>query len=117
MHDLSKGGEANKTKPQGVPYEILPDHEEAQPIHPHHAARGSGHLAQGVRQVRVWTGEEPVIRRYEPPSSVPFPVTGPQTGHGDKARWRSECVTDDRAAGLSDKQIEDAVTTLVRNES
>lgn len=59
--------EPNKTIVQGVPHEILPDHEEAQPLHPYHAARGSGHLAKGVREVRVRSGEEPIIRRYDSP--------------------------------------------------
>lgn len=73
--------------PQGVPHEILPDHEEAQPFDPHHAARGSGHLAQGVREVRVRTGEEPVIRRY----ATPFQrsQTAPSSGILNRAARRA----------------------------
>lgn len=51
MHGMLKGLMLTWLIPQGIPDEILPDHEEAQPLYPHHAARGSGHLAQGVREV------------------------------------------------------------------
>jgi hypothetical protein len=36
---------------QGLPHAHIPDHEEAQPLAAHHAARGSRHPAQGVREV------------------------------------------------------------------
>ncbi len=59
--------------PQIVPHPRLSHDEEEQPHHARLAARGCGHSAQGLREIRVRPGEEPVIRRFAVcPFLLPF---------------------------------------------
>lgn len=83
------------TLSQELSHQIIPDHEEAQPLHAHPHPGSKRHRAQGLCALRVWQGEVDIAQGY---------ATG-------NARHSQKVLT---PPGLDDKTIEQHVTELVK---
>lgn len=112
----------NVFDPQVLPHTSLPDHEEEQPLDPHPAAGGPGHPPQSLCE--IWSvpskklAGKPAIR-FLLTSATAFGKEKSESLEGTlwQSNWQSnwlEREANHQLAGLSDKQIEEAVTKLVK---
>lgn len=96
-------------------YEGVPDNEEEQPPDPHPHPRGGRHHPQGLRAIRY----EP-----DPSASNPSLRTPGWNLIGDRTSWLTITTMaefgnekNQSLEGLTDKQIEETVTGMVKNEA
>ena len=93
---------------QILPHESLPDNEEEQPSHSHHDPRGAGNHAQDIRSIRYGT----TITRAQFPMQLGEDHGAELTLMTDFGNEKAQSLE-----GLTDKQVEEAVTGMVKSEA